>query len=397
MIQGEPGLSYITLNNTGSGWLEKFLLYAPVLEVGQRAPVLVVFHRYGVSEWDAYYYTSFFEEARRRGWFVIAPRAAAQKSFNSLEGQINVQVVLDWVQAHYNVDKTRVYGVGFSMGGGLVTNYAARHVDPNNMMFAAIVNHTGTVSQAHAWSMEYQDEASDMLEQWYGGNPNDQPYAYRRCSVIDLDPSTGLVGTGTDMGRNLSHVQIRNWMANADPMQYLRNQTTSFDTYLNGQSVTTMFTIVNANVHSWNTLDETQVCDWLSQFVLEIPKNASTMADQDGTYFWFQVNQSSSGSFTPFSWFLDPVANRISLYNTANLQRVTLDATSAGLQYATTLKLNLTTTDGTGDEILLTNLTAPPLSVTRDGLPASGTWDSETGTFLVTETQGNLHMWRLNF
>jgi len=396
-IQGEPGLSYITLNNTGSGFVEKFLLYVPVLEIGQRAPVLVVFHRYGVSEWDAYYYTSFIEEARRRGWFVIAPRAFSQKSFNRLEGQVNVESVFSWVNANYNTDSTRVYGVGFSMGGGLVTNYAARHVNPDSTMFAAIVNHTGTVSQAHAWSSEYQNEASNKLEEGYGGTPADHPFNYQRCSVIDMDPATGLIGTTTDMGRNLAYLPVRNWMADNDPMAYLRNQTTNFDGYLTGQAMDTTFTIVNGSVHSWNTLDETQVCDWLSQFSLQIPKSASTLADQDGNYFWFQVTQSTSGTFTPFSWYLDPAANRISLYNTANLNRVSIDATSAGLQYATTLKINLTTTDGTGDEVRLTNMTAPPVSVTRDGLAASGTWDAETNTFLVTETQGNLHQWRLNF
>jgi dienelactone hydrolase len=396
-IQGEPGLSYITLNNTGSGYVEKFLLYAPVLLVGQRAPVLVVFHRYGVSEWDAYYYTSFFEEARRRGWFLIAPRAMSQKSFNRLEGQINVEAALGFLNSSYNVDLNRVYAVGFSMGGGLATSYAARHVDPNGMMFAALVNHTGTVSQGDAWASEYQDEASNQLETAYGGTPADHPFNYQRCSVIDIDHATGLVGSGTDMGRNMTHLPIRNWMANNDPMQYLRNQTTAFDTYLNGEAVNTTLTIVDGNVHSWSTLDETVVCDWLSQFSLQLPRLASTMADQDGNYFWWQVSQTTSGAFTPFSWYLDSVANRISLYNTANLEQVSIDATAAGLQYATTLKINLTTSDGTGDKILLTNMTAPPLSVTRDGLAASGTWDPTTNTFLVTETQGNLHQWRLNF
>jgi dienelactone hydrolase len=321
----------------------------------------------------------------------------SQSSFNRLEGQINVQAALGYLNANYNVDPSRIYAVGFSMGGGMATSYAARHVDPNGLMFAALVNHTGTVSQGDAWSAEYQDAASDALQAAYGGTPADVPFNYQRCSVIDIDHATGLVGTGTDMGRNMTHLPIRNWMANNDPMVYLRNQTQTFDTYLNGESVNTTLTVVDGNVHSWSTLDDTAVCDWLSQYTLQLPKMASTLADQDGNYFWWQVNQTTSGTFTPFSWYLDPVANRISLYNTANLDRVTVDATAAGLQYAATLKINLTTSDGTGDQILLTNMTAPPVSVTRDGLAASGTWDPTTNTFLVTETQGNLHQWRLNF
>ena len=396
-IPGEFGLYEITLNNTGSGWVERFLLHVPRLAPGQRAPLLVVFHRYGVSHWDAYYSTTLLEEARQRGWFVVAPRAAAQKSFNSLEGQINVQAALDFVNENFNVDPNRVYGVGFSMGGGLATNFAARHLDPHRLMFAAMVNHTGTVSQAEAWSREYQNESSDSMEYWYAGPPSSQPFTYQRCSVVDIDPATGVVGTGSDVARNLAHLPVRNWMANNDPIAYLRNQTTTFDSYLNSQAVHTEMVVVNGNVHSWSTLDDHAVCDWLSQFSLQIPKASSTLADEDGTYFWFNLNQNAAGSFTPFSWSLDPTANRISIYDTGNLSRLSLDATAAGLQYAGVLKLNLNTADGTGDQIRLENVTNPPVAVTRDGVPASGTWDPSTQSFLIAETDHAIHMWRLTF
>jgi dienelactone hydrolase len=396
-VPDEPGLSEIVLTNTGSGWLEKFLLFVPLIPPQQRAPVLVVFHRFGVSHWDAYFNTTLIQEARRRGWFLIAPKAAAQKSFNSLEGQINVAAAMSWVNAHYNIDPYRVYGVGFSMGGGLVTNFAARHVDPGTLMFAAIVNHTGDVSQGLTWAREYQDDASDSLEYWYGGPPASQAFNYQRCSVIDIDPATGVIGTGTDMGRNLSHIPVRDWMANNDPITYLQQQTTTFDAYVTGQNPNNSMTVVNANVHSWSTLDDTAVCDWLSQFTLQLPRSANTLADQDGTYFWFNVSQSAAGSFTPFSWSMDTVSNRLSLYNTVNLARVAIDVTSAGLQYAGVLKINMDTSDGTGDQVLLENLPGPPVAVTRDGADASGTWDPSTRTFLVDETDSAVHMWRLTF
>src|SRR5262249_44851959 len=141
----------------------------------------------------------------------------------------------------------------------------------------------------------------------------------------------GSIGVDTDLSRNLSHVPLRDWMANNDPMQYLRDQTTAFDGHINGQNLNNTLTIVNGDVHSWDTLSDQAVCDWLSTFTLQLPTAASTLADQDGTYFRFYVNQVRPGSFTPFSWVLDSVNNRVTLYNTANLSRVSIDVTSAGL------------------------------------------------------------------
>ena len=410
-VPDNPGLSEIVLNNTGSGWLEKFLLFVPTIPFDQRAPLLVVCHRFGVSHWDAYFNTTFFDEARTRGWFVIAPLGASQKSFSSLEGQINTQAALDWVTARFNIDTNRIYGVGFSMGGGSVSSYAARHIDPSGVMFAAILNHTGGVSLSNTWALEYDDndaddnipnpgdhlEVPDILEYWYGGPPATRAFNYQRCSMIDLDPNNGSIGVGTDMSRNLSHVPVRDWMANNDPIQYLRTQTTAFDTHANSQNLNNTITIVDGSVHNWSTLDDHAVCDWLSQFTLQIPRSGSTLADQDGTYFWFDVNQNAAGSFSPFSWQLDSVNNRISLYNTANLARVTLDVTAAGLQYTGVLKINMDTSDGTGDQVLLENVNTPPVAVTRDGLAASGTWDPSAKTFLLNETDSALHMWRLTF
>jgi acetyl esterase/lipase len=410
-VPDNPGLSEIVLNNTGSGWLEKFLLFVPTIPIGQRAPLLVVFHRFGVSHWDAYYNTTFFDEARARGWFVIAPLGASQKSFGSLEAQINVNAAISYVTAAFNIDTNRVYGVGFSMGGGAASTYAARHVDPSGVMFAAVLNDTGSVSLSNTWALEYDDddaddniphqgdhlEVPDILEYWYGGPPATRAFYYQRCSMLDIDPIDGSIGVGTDMSRNLSHVPVRDWMANNDPVQYLRNQTTTFDAHINSQNLNNTLTVVNGTVHNWSTLDDHAVCDWLSQFSLQIPRSANTLADQDGTYFWFNVSQAAAGSFTPFSWVLDSANNRITIYNTANLARLTLDATDAGLQYSGALKINMDTSDGTGDQVLLQNVTSPPLSVTRDGVAASGLYEPSSNTFLINETDSAVHMWRLNF
>src|SRR6185503_13512505 len=145
-VAGEPGLYDVTLNNTGSGYEERFLLQVPLVATSTPAPMLVVFHKFGVSHWDAFYNTSFITEARNRGWYLVAPLGASGVSFGSIESQVNTRAALEIVTELYNVDKTRVYGVGFSMGGGNVVSYAARNLDPQRIMFAAICDHTGGIS-----------------------------------------------------------------------------------------------------------------------------------------------------------------------------------------------------------------------------------------------------------
>jgi poly(3-hydroxybutyrate) depolymerase len=395
-VPGYPGLYNVTLNNTGSGYQEMFLIQVPDVKPTSPVPLLVVFHKYGVSHADALFNTNFVSEARTRGWYMVAPLSASQQNFASLQGQINTEAVLSYATSTFPIDRTRIYGVGFSMGGGTCTSYAARHLDPGSPMFAAIVNHTGDVSLANTYANE-SAQIQGVLEGWYGGSPSAEPFNYQRCSTIDLDPTTNTVGVGTDMSRNLAALAVLDWMANSDPESYLLNQTLAFESHIQAQNASNVFTSVAGSVHSWSTLDDTQACDYLAQFSLQLPASGSTLADQDGTYYRFQVQQDAAGAFTPFSWSVDTVQNRLSVWQTANLQRLTVDSAGLGLVFVGKLHLNLETSDGTGDDILFTSVPSAPISVTRDGMPASGTYDPQMHTFLVHETSGGGHQWLLQF
>lgn len=395
-VPGYPGLYNVTLNNTGSGYQEMFLLQVPDTKPVAPVPLLVVFHRYGVSHADALFNTNFVAEARARGWFMVAPLSASQQNFACLEGQINVQAVLNFTTSVCPIDRNRIYGVGFSMGGGSCTSYAARHLDPAAPMFAAIANHTGDVSLSHTYANE-SPPIQAILEGWYGGTPAAHPFQYQRCSAIDLDAATGTVGAGTDMSRNLAAVPVLNWMASGDPVGYLQAQTLAFDNHVQAQNLENAFVSVPANIHSWSTLDDSQVCDFLAQKTLQSPSIASLLADQDGTYFRFQVQQDAAGSFTPFSWNVDAVQNRLSLWGTANLKRLTVDSGAIGLTFAGPLRLNLSSSDGSGDQVLFLSVPYPPTSVTRDGVAVSGTYDAQMHTFLVDEATGSGHQWVLLF
>jgi dienelactone hydrolase len=393
-VPGYPGLFQMTMSGTGSGFLEKFLLQVPDVPPSAPRPLLVAFHKYGTSHADVLFNTSFVEEARARGWYLIAPLGAMQQNFGCLESQVNVRAALEWARAHIAVDDARIYGVGFSMGGGGCASFAARHLDPDGPRLAAIVNHSGTVSLGHAWANE-NDTVRAVLEARFGGTPAQVPFAYQRCSTIDLHPQTGSVVAGTDMGRNL--VQVHTWLAADDPDLYLPAQTQAFHAQVQWWHPSAVLTLAPGDQHSWGTLDEAAACDWLAQHAWQEPTSGSLLADSDGVWHRFVVEQAAGGAFTQLSWGADPGANRLVLSGTRNLRRAATDATTLGLAYAGTLRLDLDPADGSADELLLTSVPYAPNAVFRDGLPASATYDSLADTLLLVEPGPGAGHWVVVF
>jgi dienelactone hydrolase len=394
-VPGFPGLFNMVLGNTGSGYVEYFALQVPKHTPTVPAPALVAFHQYGVSHADAIFHTNFVAEARERNWYMIAPWGASDTNFGSLPSQVNVSAVMAWARANLAIDPTRIYGVGFSMGGGGCASYAARHLDPAASMFAAIVDHTGTVSLIHAYATE-SFSIQLILEGWFGGSPAAQTFAYRRCSTIDIDPLTDIVGVGTDMARNLNYVHC--WLADQDPQPYLPQQTQLFEAHMQAINPADVLTTVPGNVHSWSTLDDAAACDWLAGYTLQEPLTGNTLADQNGVWHRFIVEQDAAGNFTPFSWLSAPDANRLSFWATANLHRITVDNGPLGLVYAGSLKLNLSSADTTGDEVVFLHVPYHPLSITRNGVAnTTCTYDPQAQTLLVPEQSGAGAQWVFHF
>ncbi len=85
------------------------------------------------------------------------------------------------------------------------------------------------------------------------------------------------------------------------------------------------------------------------------------------------------------------------MWATSNLKRLTVDSPGAGLGFVGVLHLNLSSSDGSGDDVLFTSVPYAPSSVTRDGVPASATYDAQMHTLLIHESSGSGHQWVLFF
>jgi hypothetical protein len=393
-VPGYKGLFNITITNTGSGYVEVFLLQVPDVPPTGPTPLLVAFHKYGVSHADVLVNTNFVQEARNRGWYMLAPYGAMENNYGCLPSQTNVSAVIAWLRSLVWIDPTRIYGVGFSMGGGGCASFAARHLDPSGPILAALVDHTGSVSLWHTYANQTID-IQQQLETLFGGSPAANHFAYQQCSTVDIDPLTNLVGAGTDMARNLNNLQC--WMANQDPNTYLQDETQLLYNDAHALNAADVLTVVPGNVHSWSTLDDTAVCDWMSQYTLQEPITGTTLADIDGRWHRFTVVQDAPGAFTPFSWWANSAANRLSLWQTANLHQIAVDPTRLNLVYSGNLKLNLSSADGTGDQVLWLHVPQAPIAVTRNGQPASATYDPVAKTLLIDERSGSGAQWVIEF
>ena len=406
-VPGYPGVYNIVLTNTGSGMVEQFLVQPASPPPSSPAPLLVAFHRYNVGHGDALLNTSLFAEASARGWHVLAPLGASQYNFGSVAAQVNTQAALEWATNHLLVDPSRIYAVGMSMGAGWALSYAARHLDPGEPMFAAVVNHTGGVALLHTHAHE-GTAVTGWLEHWFGP-PMLPAFDYLRSSTIGIDAVSGTVTPGNDMARNLAHVPLYSWVAAGDPVTYLITQVLTFQKHVQDLNPANELRIVAGNQHTWATMGDVEACDWLARFQLRLPTQSvsgqppameagvRTLADRDGRFFLFDVQQSAVGAFTPFGWRTDSGANRLWIYETSNLHSIAVDATELGLRYAGTLYVMLWSEDAQGDRLELREVPAAPQQVWRDGVPASFGWDPIGNVLTIQETASKPHFWWLQF
>ena len=379
-------------NGTQTGFKEKFIVSAPVQS--QPRPLLVVFHKFSVSQKDALVHTSFFEEAWKRGWHIIAPLSAAGVNMSSVIGQTNTEVALEWMTSNFNVDPERIYGVGFSMGGGTLMSYAARHVDPARPMFAAVVEHTGGIAINDTFANE--PSIAFIFDFWFGnGSPGSaSPWKMTASSLFDFNPVTLVVDSSSDMARNLEYLPTKIFRVADDPVLYLRVQSDVLATHLVSQGTQVKYQIVPGPTHGWDALSETQTVNWLAQKRRTLPLSGRILADRDEKFFHFTVTQAVPLVFSKLNWNLDLPGNIVSFTATENLTQVEIATAEAGLSSAVALQVDMDTADALAVEYVVSDWPTAPSAVKRDGLVTTAfVYDGLASTVTLQETVAGSHTW----
>jgi hypothetical protein len=220
-----------------------------------------------------------------------------------------------------------------------------------------------------------------------------------RSSVIDFDSFTLAADTSTDLARNLGSTPLQILRASSDPITYVAEQCDALDLHFTSNlgrqtGANYSYTVVPYSGHAWSMLDPSAACDWLGQFTLQVPTTGRTLADVDGVYEHFYVEQGASGAFTPFDWNLSAANNQLDVSASANLKRLSIDLISAGLSTQTAFRATLATHDGQGDELELVRWPQSPSAVLRDGVATSSwSYDPQTLELVLLESDGGAHVW----
>ena len=387
---------------TQTGFPERLLLGTPWPPPTTPRPVLFFHHRFGRTHLDLTFSTSFLAEASSRDWYVFAPLGATNKSFGSSPSQINMEVGFDLVSNLPGIffDPDRVYGVGFSMGGGSLLSYAARHTDATTPTIAAMVNHSGGTCLSHTYESDVP--ARSILEFWFGtGVPGDpDPWELARHSSIYFDPNDGPSGafqTDDDMVRNVKDSPLWMLRASDDLIPYLSVQSDALDNHLRnvlgvvpGSSY--VYNIVPFNGHEWSMLDEAEALDFLGQFTRQLPTANTTLIDRDGRWFFFYTTQDVGGQFSELDWDVDTGSNSLTM-NTQNLNIVTVETALAGLDVQSQIVINNNPVDGIVDDILIRDLPMAPTTVLLDGQPVTTSFIG--GTLRLLAPDDLPHVWTI--
>nr|MBC7244124.1 DNRLRE domain-containing protein [Chloroflexota bacterium] len=220
----------------------------------------------------------------RKGWNSTSATPARTPS---LAVQQDIIRLLQYVQTHYNVDRTRVYIAGFSTGGGIAATVAAKYPD----VFAGVIDYAGVTSYAE-WYQERGDLAV-VLERELNGTPYGNFEYARRSSRL--------------LARNLQYVAMRIVHGTADD----RVRSTHSSKLYN--EVMPLFydpalTFKEFHQHSGgHTPDLAGVSEtdlhFLAQHTLvENPRELKLITDEGKNYYWLRVDKLGVSSTAWRGW-----------------------------------------------------------------------------------------------
>lgn len=288
----------------------------------QPTPLLISMHGFGSNAWESM--QDYHDAAAARGWLLasadyhgevwsdflvmdsstgIPMPGTGRRSMGARASQWDVLDIMNYMQAHYNVDPTRIYLVGHSMGGMTALLTGARFADK----FAAVVSDSAPTNLS-AWEDETQtDEPKGAtqnpsinyairvetgtygLPTHYPGQQRqapDYPFEYERRSPVEW-------------AANYEHLPL--WILHPQSDQKVLPHHAE-DMYLHALQYNpdhlerTYFPGVHGERINGADFANTQL-NWLSQFsrpVGDAPQNLDFAMDWTGSHFWIATTFSET-------------------------------------------------------------------------------------------------------
>lgn len=252
----------------------QYLEYVPTgYDASTPAPVLFVLHGLGDDMTNMFNASGFRNVANQHGWIVVTPQALdasvslfeqsmsigtawnSGASANVLDSSIIVNdgvddsglmmAILDDLIAHYNVDQSRVFVTGFSMGGFMANRLAIEHAD----RVTAIASVSGTVGNVVKENTPARPVSALHI---HGTADGTIGYEDAGFSVFILTVSVGLGAEATvDYWRNFNHCAATPTVTNFPD---IANDNLTFEKYVyegGDNGAKTAFIKVNGGGHTW--------------------------------------------------------------------------------------------------------------------------------------------------
>jgi hypothetical protein len=318
----------------------------------------------------------------------------------------NVDAALNWMLTNFNIDRDRIYLVGFSMGGGIVTNYAARHRDPAGTMIAAM----GIVSGTFDWTMTWKlgDSTLKTLMQSpfnFSGPANNTnfKYGYQKASALfytyasypPVTPSIQPV-SNSSLAVNLATVPTYVVWDTGDTLAEVVQQEPQCYAMLAtlGGTIeyhTTTGTLHPINgmpaPHSWAVLDENALFDFFEGKVANrTPSTFHALMADSGQVSWMSLTQLFTNTFSIVDGDTDSEIPYVQLSNVLNADTIHLDMSTLGFSAGQPVRVNAGATGG-NFELTMTGFDDPPAylvdAVTGDLIP--GTESDPQGDALLQQ------------
>jgi len=391
----DPGDGFFT----GTGFLERIQIMTPFGfdPNGPELPLILVFNGWGLSA------NSFFngmstipDEANVRGWMVVAVTCLDDKSYGWITGQTGVEVAMNYVDHYYPIDRDRIYGVGWSGGGGSIVSYAARHRDPTQPMLAAVATNAGSydLENTYFWVPSSIKTLMEHPNLFQGPPSGGTLFNYERTqtqtlSGVVIDPSRSQM-------KNLTHTPLHHVYSTDDPLLYLAGQSTKFRDYFlaeaSSYSVQTFSGLPEP--HTWDLLPGPATLDFFEPHRLETDIGSFRVtADRKGRYDWATVFLQTGSDFATFSCALDETTNHVTVEDVSNVTALVIEPPPTRVALGTDFSVSFSTADAQPTLLRLARVTAAPDRIMDGAIPFTAwTYDASLDDLTLTMPTGSTQL-----
>ncbi len=236
-------------------------------------PLVIGLHGWSGRDFEALIWLA--QAANERGWLLACPDITS-KHAPIKEIQVQIMDLIVYLQNNpdYNVDTSRIYLVGSSMGGGMAATIAAKYPD----RFAAIVELRGP-TRWDDWYWESPERQPVFLRE-LGGSPYTSPATYQTCSAWYMARNL----------RNLPIAIVHGWQDDVVPYHHAEDLKNELDRWGAEHAFLYPFDGGHAPEDTPHEWDARGIMSFLSQYTLNTaPHIVNVRTDEPKPYYWLDI------------------------------------------------------------------------------------------------------------